>query len=101
MDKEQLKTAFDKACNDYVTAFVEKQGYQFDGWIGDDVGGIAEFAGQYFFNIGDIIQDIDTEQPEGLIMQWQDESLEFSYNKPNCKFINYKSYCMGLRYGIY
>ena len=89
----KLKERYEKACNDYIAEFTKKQEIEFDGWVGDEVGGIASFIDQYFFNISDIVWDINSNQPEGLILQWQDDCLE-----SNPKFISYFSYSRGLRY---
>ena len=89
----KLKERYEKACNDYIAEFTKKQGLEFDGWVGDEVGGIASFIDQYFFNISDIVWDINSNQSKGLILQWQDDCLE-----SNPKFINYFSYSRGLRF---
>lgn len=88
---------YDAVCNDIVTKFSNKQGLEFDGWVGDEIGGIAGFATQYFFNISDIILDLKTKQPKGLIIEWQSEVVDFNMLKDKPKYINYKSYTMGLR----
>ena len=89
---------YDAVCNDIVTRFSNKQGLEFDGWIADEVGGIAGFASQYFFNISDIVLDLKTKQPKGLIIDWQLDDLEFNIFNDRPEHINYKSYTMGLRY---
>lgn len=42
--------------------FCNKQNIICDGWVGDEVGGIASFACQYFFNLADIILDLKTKR---------------------------------------
>lgn len=88
-----LKKVFEFVAEQYIEAFVNKQGYEFDGWVSDDVGGVAVFIEQYYFSFDDIRMDIDREAKKGLIFQWQDEGIE----NPKLK-INYDSYIMGLRY---
>lgn len=90
-----LKTKYERICNEYIKVFSEKQGLVFDGWIGNQVGGVAEFIEEYFFNLSDIVYDINSEQPKGLILHWQDDYVE---NAPNGRNINYYSYSKGLRY---
>jgi hypothetical protein len=90
---EKLEKQYEFACNEYVKKFSEKQGLEFDGWVGDTVGGIASFIDQYFFNFNDIVWDINSDQPVGLITQWQDDCVE-----NNGKSINYYSYSLGLRH---
>ncbi len=87
------------AVKDYVQMFCDKQELQFDGWVGGDIGGVASFIGEYFFNIGDITFDIDNGCPPGLILNWQLEGIEAHLLNPSVtSFMNYKSYSMGLRY---
>ena len=88
-----LREQFNFICNDYIELFSEKQNLEFDGWVANDAGGIAGFITQYFFNLHDIIHDIESKAPVGLILHWQDDNLE---NKPN--YINYPSYRAGLRH---
>lgn len=85
-------------CNEFATKFANKQGLVFNGWIADDVGGVAVFADQYYFNLSDIILDIIGKQPKGFILQWQDDGVEANINSKFISNINYKSYTMGLRY---
>lgn len=98
MNSKILKKIYDDVCNEYVRLFCKKQELDFNGWIGNDVGGIAEFANEYFFNITDIIIDIDTNQKKELILDWQTEGVEYNMFERNIQNINYKSYTMGLRY---
>ena len=89
--RREMKESFNLAVMKYVNYFLEKQGYEYiEHWIGEP-GDIAEIADRYF-NFRDIKYDIDTEQPAGRIIDWDDMCLE------NQKFnINYESYCLGLR----
>lgn len=95
---ENLKVQYETICNEYVNRFSEKHDIEFDGWVGSDVGGIASFSSQYFFNISDIVFDINTNQPVGLILHWQDDGTDYNMFNDKTEYINYKSYTMGLRY---
>jgi len=98
MTIKNLKTQYESICNEWVGKFATKQGLNFEGWVGGEVGGIADFIGQYYFNISDIVFDLTTKQPKDLILTWQDDSVEYmSANTENYP-INYKSYTLGLRY---
>lgn len=88
-----LKIIYEQACNDYIKYFCRKQNIEFDGWVADEIGGIAGFCGQYFFNISEIVYDMNTNQEKGLILQWQDDLVENGKGKE----INYYSYSKGLR----
>lgn len=102
MEKEnttvKLKRQYDSVCNEWIELFVKKQNIEFDGWVGNEVGGIASFCSQYFFNLSDIIIDLTTDQPIGLILNWQTEDVDYNLFNGNPFHINYKSYTMGLRH---
>lgn len=89
-----LKKRYESICQDYIDVFCEKQELEFDGWIADEIGGVASFVSQYFFTIDDIAFDINNDIPVGLILSWQDDSIS---NDSEFK-INYRSYSKGLRY---
>ena len=98
MSNDELQTQYENVCNEYVRRFCEKQDMEFDGWVGNEVGGIAGFASQYFFNMSDIILDMSTNQPVGFILDWQSDGVDFNLFKDKTEYINYNSYIMGLRY---
>lgn len=97
MKIEKIKQKYDACCNDIITLFCEKQNIEFDGWIADEIGGIAGFATQYFFNISDLMLDLTTKQPKRLILDWQNDMTDFNMCREKRLYINYKSYTMGLR----
>lgn len=94
MKIEKLEQKFELIYNNYIKKFSKKQKLNFDSCVSDEIGGVAYF-GDYSFNFDDIRYDIHTNQKKGLIIEWIDDTVEF-YAKGN--FINYKSYCMGLRF---
>jgi hypothetical protein len=98
MSNEELQTQYEDVCNEYIRRFCEKQEIDFDGWVGDGVGGIASFISQYFFTIDDIALDLHTKQPKGLILDWQSDGVDCNMFNETPQNINYKSYTMGLRY---
>lgn len=85
-------------CNKIANLFSEKQDLEFDGWVADDIGGIASFVCQYFFNMGDMVLDLSTNQEAGFILDWQNDGVEAHFKNENTNNINYRSYIMGLRY---
>ena len=101
----ELNFNYINACNDYVQAFVKKQGYEFTEWVANDVGGIAVFIEQYFLNLSDIIYDIEHNCRKGLIFEWQDFNTDramkkkswFTRWKSSVSYVNYNSYFMGFR----
>lgn len=88
---EDLRKVYEKVCNDYLDFFCKKQEIIFEGWVSDQVGGIA-FFGECFFSFPDIVWDVNSNQPKGLIVDWYHENLELPE-----KSINYFSYTKGLR----
>ena len=91
----ELRWMYEAICQKYVQKFAKKHGYPFDYWIGDEVGGMASFCEQYFFNFNEIVYDINNRVPKGLIFRWQDDCVEHPDSN-----INFKSYAMGLRHNM-
>ena len=91
-----LKERYEACCDEYLQKFAEKQEIEFDYWVGDIVGEVASFLDQYFFGINEIIYDIEQDCKAGLILEWQDDNVEFGEDTGYC--INYRSYAKGLRY---
>ena len=102
MSTEKLIKDYKKACNNLVNKFATKQNLDFDGWVTDEVGGIACFASQYFFHMSDIELDLSTNQKKGFILEWIDDGTEFNMDilltEEGARYINYASYIAGLRY---
>jgi len=91
LKKHNLK----KAINAYVTAFEVKHETVIDGFIADDIIGIALFADSYF-NMSDIIFDLDNSCPKDFIWDWYNQTLDRAMEEKQT--INYKAWTMGLRY---
>jgi hypothetical protein len=91
MKIEELKQEYDIVCSEYIKKFVKKHGYQFNFWVANDVGGIACFIDQYFFNFSDIRYDLDKKCPKGMIFKWQDYCIE------NDMQISFFTYHLGYR----
>lgn len=89
----KLKEQYKFVCEQYLNKFINKQGYEFTGWIGE-VGDIACFIEQYFFDMNDIRYDINNQLPKGLIFQWQDDNLEAGYDN----MLNLHAYSQGVRH---
>ena len=89
---DKLKKDYEKVCNQYMKLFCEKQDMYFDGFVGDEVGGIA-LCSDFFFNFHDIVWDVNAKIPKGVIIEWYDAQLE----NPE-RAINYYSYTKGLRH---
>lgn len=85
-----LFSEYSRICDAYIDEFVKKQGYEFDYWIGG-AGCIASFIEQYYFNMEDIVYDMNNDKPAGKIFKWQD------YNVKHDTRWTYVQYCKGLR----
>jgi hypothetical protein len=88
----KIKQEFEAAVHKIIKAFEKKQDLEFQFFVGDDVTDVAFFGDVDFFKFSDIYHDITTNQPKGLIKQCLYECLDHD------NYINYKSYCMGLRH---
>lgn len=84
----KLKAGFEKAVESYMLAFCHKQDRTFDGWVGDNAGGMADIDGYYVLNFDDIRFDIDNQVPSGLIFKWYEEILAEG------KEMNYRHYVL-------
>lgn len=87
---KKLKMQLDETISEIVKKFEKKQELNFDFAVGDDLLDILDFNGIYYFTLQDVVHDLVTDQPKGLITEWQEYTVDNG-------FINYKSYCMGAR----
>ena len=91
MKIKELKKLYESVCNEYLNKFCKKQEMINLGWVADEVGGVA-LCSDFYFNFHDIVKDINTKQPKGVIIDWYYDNLQ----NPD-KSINYYSYILGLR----
>lgn len=84
---------FEVVCNKYINVFSKKHDIEFTGWVADEIGEIAVFIEQYFFNFKDIRYDIDNNCPKGAIFEWQEfcvENEDYDETFPEFLDKNYK-----------
>ena len=93
---KKLKTALDAAIMGYIKAFEKKHGVAFEWARLDDLTGMLCF-GDHFFNMSDVVQDIDKKYQRGEIFNWQDDGVRYHFEGGD-KVINLSSYMRGLRY---
>ncbi len=98
---ETLIADYENACNKILKAFTKKQGLDDYGWIAEEIGGTVSFGDDYFFDIKEIIVDLKTDQPKGLILKWQEENIEFNRFRGDKLYISYESYTKGKRLSDY
>ena len=97
-DKErQLREELEEILKSYIRKFEAKHDVEMQYAVDDDITGVLDFGGVYFFCITDVIYDIDHDLPKGLILQWAEDSVDDSKN-PTRQIINLYSYAKGLRY---
>ena len=89
---KSLKQRFEDVCSEYIERFEKKHGYEFNFWVGSEVGGIACFCDQYYFNLSDITYDINNKCKKNEIFEWQDYQLDETNEG-----INFHAYHKGLR----
>lgn len=94
---DRLKLRYQYLVEDYLEAFTTKHNIDFEFWVGGDIGSVACF-GDYSFNFDEIRYDIDNQIKGRKIFRWFDEGVEHNMYRKETQFINYSSYCMGLRY---
>lgn len=87
-----MRRKLNKILKKYIKKFEKKHGLTFEFSVSDDLMDVICFGDVLFFSINDIVYDIDTKQPEGLIIDWLYDSM---YQD---KYINFYSYSKGLRY---
>ena len=96
--KSQLDTVeqYKKSCNE-LAALVNQQ--IFDGcrkwyWIGDDVGGVCDFECVDILNPEDMVRIIENGITYDEYSEWRNANLD------NKRYINLKSWLMGLRHDM-
>jgi hypothetical protein len=92
---KKLKTALDKALKNYIYKFEVIHGVEFESAMNDDLMDVLCF-GEYYFNMSDIIYDVDNKLPIRLIFEWHDACTDAHYKGKNQ--INLQSYAKGLRH---
>ncbi len=93
--KPNVIQQFEDATMALVREFEQKQEIEFEGFT-DNCAGVAGFGDVFYFNIHEILYDLETNQPKGRIIDWLYESL--NAHQEGKKHINYRSYCMGARF---
>lgn len=83
--------ALNKAIQEVIDQFAEKQGIDFQYAVGDDLLGALCFDNDEHYLLQDIVYDLGTHQPPRKIYEWLLYLLEIN------EYINYRSYCMGWR----
>ena len=94
--QKEMIELFKFACNSLATA-VNKQ--LFDGcrkwyWIGDEVGGLCDFEDCDVLKPEDMVRVIENNMTYDEYSEWRDANID------NNRYINLKSWLMGLRHDM-
>lgn len=95
---ENAISDYERYCNLLVQMFATKQELFDWDWIGDEVGVVADFCDAYVFQMHEILHDLKTNQPKGLILDWTNDTTDYNMLREELFVINYQSYCKGARY---
>jgi len=86
---KDIYSKYNLICSSLVTMFAEKHNIKFDGYLHGIVGSKAIF-GKDVLSMGDVVYDLESEQPQNAIWKFQD-SDENDY-KDYCKWLEENSY---------
>lgn len=81
-----MKKQLEKVLKQYIKEFEKKQDLTFEFAVGDNLMEVISFGYVYFFNMSDIIYDIDNNIKENIIIEW----LEYTLQEKD--YINYRTY---------
>jgi hypothetical protein len=77
VSEDELKNRFENICSLYIQKMEEKNEITFAGWVGDIIGGVAEFDEGYYLNFDDIVYDINEKIPPNTIKEWFNKTFEY------------------------
>lgn len=72
-----MKEKFENACFAYVRTFAKILDIEFDNWVGDNIGEVANFSDDSFWSFRDIKYFIDNGIDAETIQDWYDYNIEF------------------------
>jgi hypothetical protein len=92
---KKLRADLESVLAAYIKKFEGAHGVSFE-YADDDLLGVVCFGDNYF-NMSDIVFDVDNKLPIGLIFEWQNAGIDAHFNGSK-QSINLQSYARGLRY---
>lgn len=81
-----MKKQLEKVLKQYIKEFENKQDLTFEFAVDDNLMEVISFGSVYFFNMTDIIYDVDNAIKENIIIEW----LEYTLQEKD--YINYRNY---------
>lgn len=95
--EKNLKKDYEDAVSAYVRAFSKQMNMRFGGWIGDEVGGMADFDDYYSLDFADVKRCVDEGVDYGTLAEWYRYCVEVGELEINATIPNLKSWLMGFR----
>lgn len=78
--RELLRKNYEKACTDYLNAFLSMYKFRCLGfWVANEIGNIY-FVADYYFQFRDIMTAVDMEAKEEDLFAWYDYSVLTAFN---------------------
>lgn len=96
-DKQTLKADYEKSVAAYIKAFCKRMEMRFGHWIGDEVGGLADFNDYLTVNFIDVKRCIDEDVTRDTFIEWYDYCVEVGSLDINATIPNLNSWLMGFR----
>jgi len=93
-----LQEQYESIIDNYVEVFEKKHCLTLEYWVRDDKTGVACFGDIYYFNLSDIIYDINNNLPKDFICQWLEDYVEYYDRKQ--RNISLDAYFKGMRYEL-
>ena len=82
VNKDKLRDDYEDACYNYIAEFGQISKFDFGGWIGYNVGGIALF-GDYAIDFLNIVYIVDNDVPVDTFVNWYWFCAEYEQCKIN------------------
>ena len=86
---------FTETMNEFIDYFCDKQQICFEGWVGDNPGGVAMFTNGMNLYFHDIVLDVMSDASPGEITAWYRQAEAGAI--AGKAIINYNSYIKGFR----
>lgn len=96
-EKQALKADYEKAVTAYTNAFCKQMEMSFGYWIGDEVGGLADFNDYFVIDFMDVKHCVDEDVTRTTFIEWYEYCAEVSSLEIGATIPNLNSWLMGFR----
>lgn len=93
----ELKKQYEEVCRKIVFEFENKQDVKFSHWHRGSMI-IAMFLDNKSMPLQEIIYDLETEQPKGLVFKWYDEYTTALFYNNYYPYVTFKKYVKKIKY---